>query len=57
MFDPALSGYWGHRNLDAATEVCLSLINDYAGKIDGIKVSLLDARREVEIRRRLRSFV
>jgi hypothetical protein len=53
MFDPALSGYWGHRDLDDATEVCLSIIEDYAGKIDGIKVSLLDASREVEIRRRL----
>jgi hypothetical protein len=53
MFDPALSGYWGHRDLDAATEVCLSIIDDYADKIDGIKVSLLDADREVDIRRRL----
>ena len=53
MFDPALSGYWGHRDLDAATEVCLSIIDDYADKIDGIKVSLLDASREVGIRRRL----
>ncbi|MBA3615282.1 MAG: DUF993 family protein, partial [Rubrobacteraceae bacterium] len=47
------SGYWGHSDLDAATEVCLSIIDDYAGKVDGIKVSLLDASREVEFRRRL----
>jgi hypothetical protein len=53
MFDPALSGYWGYRDLDDATEVCLSIIDDYAEKIDGIKVSLLDERREVGIRRRL----
>ena len=53
MFDPALSDYWGHCDLDAATEVCLSIIDDYAGKIDGLKVYLLDASREVEIRRRL----
>jgi hypothetical protein len=53
MFDPSLSGYWGHRDLDAATEVCLSIIHDNAKKVDGIKVSLLDAGREVEIRRRL----
>lgn len=53
MFDPALSGYWGHRDLDAATEVCLSIIHEYAQKVDGIKVSLLDAGREVEMRRRL----
>ena len=48
-----MSGYWGHRDLDAATEVCLSIIDDHGEKIDGIKVSLLDASREVEIRRRL----
>ena len=53
MHGPALSDYWGHRDLDPATEVCQSIIDDYAGKIDGIKVSLLDASREVEIRRRL----
>ncbi|MGH3148137.1 MAG: dihydrodipicolinate synthase family protein [Rubrobacter sp.] len=53
MFDPALTGYWGHHDLDAATEVCLSIIQDQAEKVDGIKVSLLDADREVEIRRRL----
>ncbi|MBA2781720.1 MAG: DUF993 family protein [Rubrobacteraceae bacterium] len=53
MFDPALGGYWGHSDLDDATDVCLSIISDYAEKIDGIKVSLLDAGREVEIRRRL----
>jgi len=53
MFDPALSGYWGHRDLDAATDVCLSIIRDHTEKVDGIKVSLLDAGREVEIRRSL----
>jgi Protein of unknown function (DUF993) len=53
MFDPALAGYWGHRNLDAASEVCLGVIEDHAEKVDGIKVSLLDAGREVEMRRRL----
>jgi hypothetical protein len=50
MFDPTLGGYWGHRDLDAATEVCLSIIHDHAKKVDGIKISLLDAGREVEIR-------
>jgi Protein of unknown function (DUF993) len=53
MFDPALGGYWGHRDLDAATQVCLSIIDEHAEKIDGIKISLLDADREVAIRRRL----
>jgi hypothetical protein len=53
MFDPALAGYWGERDLDAAMEVCLSLIRRNAAKIDGIKLSLLDAGREIALRRRL----
>lgn len=53
MFDPALAGYWGHDDLDAATEVFLKIIAGCPEKVDGIKVSLLDAEREVDIRRRL----
>jgi hypothetical protein len=53
MFDPALAGYWGARDLDAATESCLAIIAAHADKIDGIKISLLDAGREVAMRRRL----
>jgi hypothetical protein len=53
MFDPLLAGYWGLRDLDAAMEVCLSLIERHATKIEGIKLSLLDAGREVAMRRRL----
>ncbi|MER5471523.1 dihydrodipicolinate synthase family protein [Streptomyces sp. NPDC002685] len=53
MFDPALAGYWGSDDLDAATEVFLEVIAAHPDKVDGIKVSLLDARREVELRRRL----
>ncbi|WP_405802068.1 dihydrodipicolinate synthase family protein [Streptomyces sp. NBC_01506] len=53
MFDPALEGYWGSADLDAATETFLEVISEHPDKIDGIKVSLLDARREVELRRRL----
>lgn len=53
MFDPALAGYWGHTDLDKAMEVCLSLIESHASKIDGIKISLLNADREVSMRRRL----
>jgi hypothetical protein len=52
-FDSALEGYWGHRDLDDAMGVCLSIIGDHAEKVDGIKVSLLDKDREVEMRRRL----
>src|SRR6266700_6163634 len=47
MFDPALAGYWGSLDLDRATEVCLRLIEMHAPtKVEGIKVSLLDAQRE-----------
>ena len=53
MFDPALGGYWGHEDLDAATDVCLAVMQDHADKVDGIKVSLLDADREIALRRRL----
>jgi hypothetical protein len=53
MFDPALAGYWGARDLDAATETCLQIIVDHAAKVDGIKISLLDKDREIALRRRL----
>ncbi|GHB57821.1 hypothetical protein GCM10010347_29960 [Streptomyces cirratus] len=53
MFDPELTGYWGHEDAEEATEVFLKIIAEYPGKVDGIKVSLLDAGREVDIRRRL----
>ncbi|MFD7416719.1 dihydrodipicolinate synthase family protein [Kitasatospora purpeofusca] len=53
MFDPALSGYWGSTDLDAATATVLELIGEHADRVDGIKVSLLDADREVALRRAL----
>ncbi|MEV0978252.1 dihydrodipicolinate synthase family protein [Streptomyces sp. NPDC049915] len=53
MFDPALEGYWGPADLDAATDVFLDVIAAHPDKVDGIKVSLLDARREIDLRRRL----
>src|SRR5262249_33109263 len=53
MFDPALAGYWGARDVDAAMDVCLHIIGDHAAKVDGIKISLLDAGREIAMRRRL----
>ncbi|MFK0065587.1 dihydrodipicolinate synthase family protein [Streptomyces sp. NPDC091046] len=53
MFDPALEGYWGSADLDAATDTFLEVIAAHPDKVDGIKVSLLDARREVDLRRRL----
>jgi hypothetical protein len=53
MFDPALAGYWGSKAFRPAMESVLTLIRDNAAKIDGIKMSLLDAQKEVELRRRL----
>ncbi|MBI3706978.1 MAG: dihydrodipicolinate synthase family protein [Proteobacteria bacterium] len=53
MFDPALAGYWGHRDLDEAMEVCLAMLAANAAKIDGIKISLLDKDKEIAMRRRL----
>jgi len=52
MFDPALAGYWGSHDLDRATETLLAIVNDYTAKIDGVKISLLDQKREIAMRRR-----
>jgi hypothetical protein len=53
MFDPALRGYWGADNLDDAAEVFLDIVAANAEHVDGVKVSLLDADREIALRRRL----
>ncbi|VFR31350.1 Conserved hypothetical protein potentially related to ribose or hydroxymethylpyrimidine metabolism [plant metagenome] len=53
MFDPALAGYWGTADLDRATATALEIIAAEAGKVDGIKISLLDKDREIAMRRQL----
>jgi hypothetical protein len=53
MFDPALANYWGALNLDEAMDVAVAVINANAAKVDGVKVSLLDKQREIDMRRRL----
>ena len=53
MFDPALAGYWGAGDFPPALETALALIHANAPRIDGIKLSLLDDAREIEMRRRL----
>jgi hypothetical protein len=53
MFDPALAGYWGSSDVDLAMETALGVIQANAGKVDGIKISLLDKDREIAMRRRL----
>jgi hypothetical protein len=57
MFDPALEGYWGETAMTLAAENCLDIIRAHQEKIDGIKISLLDADLEVSMRRRLPSNV
>jgi hypothetical protein len=53
MFDPALDGYWGDADLDAAADTMLAVIEANRDKVDGVKVSLLDDAREIALRRRL----
>jgi len=53
MFDPALAGYWGAEDHARAMETALSVIQAHAGKVDGVKISLLDSGKEVAMRRRL----
>jgi Protein of unknown function (DUF993) len=53
MFDPALRGYWGDTDIAAATATFLRLIDEHADKVDGVKVSLLDAEHEIALRRAL----
>ncbi len=53
MFDPALKGYWGAADHEAAMDVCLGIIQEHAAKIDGIKISLLSKEKEIAMRNRL----
>ena len=56
-FDPQLRGYWGSTDFDAAADTVIELISRSDGKVDGIKLSVLDAGREIALRRRLPSGV
>jgi len=53
MFDPALAGYWGAADHMTAMETAVAVINGHAGKVDGVKISLLDKDKEIAMRRRL----
>jgi Protein of unknown function (DUF993) len=52
-FDPQLRGYWGAADFDAAADTVIELVQRAEGKVDGIKLSVLDPGREVALRRRL----
>jgi hypothetical protein len=53
MFDPQLAGYWGEENHDRAMNTALAVIEANRAKVDGIKISLLDRQKEIDMRRRL----
>lgn len=53
MFDPALKGYWGSDDHMTAMATCLEILQDNAASIDGIKISLLSAEKEIHLRNRL----
>ena len=52
-FDPALRGYWGGGDFESAAGCVLDLVEQAGDKIDGIKLSVLDASKEIALRRRL----
>jgi hypothetical protein len=52
-FDPALRGYWGSASFGAAVRTVLELVELSGDKVDGVKLSVLDAGREAALRRRL----
>ena len=52
-FDAQLRSYWGCARIDRAMDTVIELMETHADRIDGIKLSLLDAGREKEMRRRL----
>lgn len=53
MFDPQLAGYWGSAQFEEAMNSCLIIICENEAKIDGIKLSLLDEQKEIQMRRKL----
>jgi hypothetical protein len=53
MFDPQLTGYWGSADVASAMDVVIRIIAANRHKVEGIKISLLDARHEIALRRRL----
>jgi hypothetical protein len=52
-FDASLAGYWGSQDVRTAMATVLEIIRLHAGKIEGIKISLLNAEYERELRAQL----
>ena len=53
-FDPQLRGYWGAADFDTAADTVIELVRRAEGKVNGVKLSVLDPGHEVAIRRQLR---
>lgn len=53
MFDTQLAGYWGKAEAREAMKVCLEVLAANAGKVEGIKMSLLDKQLEIDMRKKL----
>jgi hypothetical protein len=52
-FDPVLAGYFGSSDVSTATDTVIRIIEENIDKVDGIKMSLLNADSEVAVRSRL----
>ncbi len=52
-FDPALAGYFGSQDWLIAAETVISIIEENADVVSGIKMSLLNPAAEVHVRERL----
>ncbi len=50
VFDPQLAGYWGSGDVATATRTFLDLVEDHRARVDGVKVSLLSAEHEKQLR-------
>jgi hypothetical protein len=53
MFDANLAGYWGSAQFEPALDCALAIIEENRSKVEGIKISLLDNGKEVQLRNRL----
>ncbi len=52
-FDPALAGYFGSHDVEEASGCLLGIVDAHPGKVDGVKLSLLDKEWEIVLRGRL----
>jgi uncharacterized protein DUF993 len=52
-FDAQLAGYWAAKGFPGALDTVLEIIGSNVAKVEGIKISLLDNDKEVQLRNRL----